>query len=176
MVSLTPPQSINDGGVGMNRNRQGNAMAKTIWTSNLNTGIEAIDKQHRKIVDYINQLDDAISSGRKKELVAKVIDSLADYTYSHFKYEERLLEEVSYPFLKAHRNIHQIFIRRLGEYQVRFKRGEDISEELHMMMFNWLFGHIKHDDMDYVAAVGNLSLPDDAAEENRKGFFGKLFG
>jgi hemerythrin len=151
-------------------------MAKTIWTSNLNTGIEVIDKQHRKIVDYINQLDDAICGGRKKELVAKVIDSLVGYTSSHFNYEERMLEEANYPFLKAHKNIHQIFIRRLSEYQERFKNGEDISEELHMMMFNWLFGHIRHDDMDYVSSIpGSLSLLDDF-ENNKKGFFGKLFG
>jgi hemerythrin len=151
-------------------------MAKTIWTSNLNTGIESIDKQHRMIVEYINQLDDARTSGGKKELVAKVISNLVDYTVSHFEYEERMLEQAQYPFLKAHQNVHNIFIRRLSGYQERFKRGDDISEELHTLMFNWLFGHIKHDDMDYVSSVANnLSLQDDFSE-NKKGFLGKLFG
>jgi hemerythrin len=151
-------------------------MAKTIWTSNLNTGIEAIDNQHKKIVEYINQLDDARAAGGKKELVAKVIDNLVSYTISHFKYEERMLEQTEYPFLKAHQNVHQLFIKRLGEYQERFKRGENISEELHTMMFNWLFGHIKHDDMDYVSSIpDDLSMQDDYTG-NRKGFFGKLFG
>jgi hemerythrin len=151
-------------------------MAKTIWTSNLNTGIEAIDRQHRKIVEYINQLDDVRTGGGKKELVAKVIDSLVDYTISHFEYEERMLEQAEYPFLKAHQNVHQLFIKRLSGYQERFKRGENISEELHTMMFNWLFGHIKHDDMDYVSSIpGNLSMLDDFSD-NKKGFFGKLFG
>jgi hemerythrin len=151
-------------------------MAKTIWTSNLNTGIEAIDNQHKKIVEFINQLDDARSAGGKKELVAKVIDNLVDYTISHFKYEEKMLEDAQYPFLKAHKNVHELFIRRLSGYQDRFKRGENISEELHTFMFNWLFGHIKHDDMDYVSSIpGNLSMQDDSAE-NKKGFFGRLFG
>jgi len=151
-------------------------MAKTIWTSNLNTGIEAIDRQHKKIVEYINQLDDAISGGGKRELVAKVIDNLVDYTVSHFKYEERMLEQAEYPFLKAHQNVHQLFIKRLNGYQERFKRGENISEDLLTFMFNWLFGHIRHDDMDYVPSIANnLSLQDDFSE-NKKGFFGKLFG
>jgi hemerythrin len=151
-------------------------MAKTIWTSNLNTGIEAIDNQHKKIVEYINQLDDARSAGGKRELVTKVIDNLVGYTISHFKYEERMLEQAEYPFLKAHQNVHQLFIKRLEGYQERFKRGENISEELHTMMFNWLFGHIKHDDMDYVPLIANnFSMQDDFAE-NKKGFFGKLFG
>ena len=151
-------------------------MAKTIWTSNLNTGIEAIDKQHRMIVEYINQLDDAKAAGGKKDMIAKVINNLVDYTISHFEYEERMLELAEYPFLKAHKNVHQLFIRRLGGYQERFKRGENITEELHTLMFNWLFGHIKHDDMDYVPSISkNLALQEDFSE-SKKGFFGKLFG
>ena len=150
-------------------------MAKTIWTSNLNTGIEAIDKQHRMIVDYINQLDDARTCGGKKELVAKVIHNLVAYTISHFNYEEKMLEQAGYPFLKAHQNVHQLFAKRLSEYHERFKRGENISEELHSFMFNWLFGHIRHDDMDYVPSVANLSLQDDFTG-NKKGIFGRLFG
>jgi hemerythrin len=176
MVFCIPPQYEQNDGNSDKPQKIGYAMAKTIWTSNLNTGIEAIDKQHRMIVEYINQLDDAKSGGGNNKLVAKVIDKLVGYTVSHFKYEERLLEEANYPFLKAHRNVHEIFTRRLNDYQERFKLGEDISEELHMMMFNWLFGHIKHDDMDYVSTVENLSLQDDLVEGNRKGFFGKLFG
>ena len=151
-------------------------MAKTIWTSNLNTGIASIDKQHKKIVEYINQLDDAICSGGKKEQVAKVIDNLVGYTISHFKYEEKMLEDAHYSFLKAHQNVHQLFIKRLGGYRERFKRGENISEELLTFMFTWLFGHIKHDDMDYVPSITDNLLQQDDFTENRKGIFGRLFG
>lgn len=34
-------------------------MAKFVWTDQLNVGIDVIDQQHRRIVEYINQLDDA---------------------------------------------------------------------------------------------------------------------
>ncbi len=150
-------------------------MAKTIWTSNLNTGIEAIDKQHKMIVEYINQLDDAKTSGNK-ELVSKVIKNLVSYTVSHFDYEERMLEQAGYPFLKAHKNVHQIFVQRVSEYQNQFKLGENIIEELHQLMFDWLFGHIKHDDMDYVTSISKkFSVAEDFSEE-KKGLLGRLFG
>ena len=151
-------------------------MAKTIWTSNLNTGIEAIDNQHKKLVEYINQLDDARSGGGNKELVAKVIDNLVGYTISHFNYEERMLEQAGYPFLKAHQNVHQLFIKRLNGYQERFKRGENISEELHTFMFNWLFGHIKYDDMDFVSSVTYRQSTQEENPESGKGILGRLFG
>lgn len=42
-------------------------MAKFIWTDQLNVGINVIDQQHRRIVEYINQLEDARSNGMSNE-------------------------------------------------------------------------------------------------------------
>ncbi len=150
-------------------------MAKLAWSRDLETGIEVIDQQHRAIVDYINKLDDARTSGQKDQVVAKVIGDLVDYTVSHFAFEESMQEEAKYPFRKAHKKVHDIFVKRVGEYQERSRLGEDVSEELHRLMFNWLFNHIKSDDADYVAAVqGNLARQDEFIAA-RKGFFARLF-
>lgn len=150
-------------------------MAKLAWSAELDTGIDVIDKQHRVIVDYINQLDDARTSGHKREVVGDVIGELIDYTISHFGFEESMQEEARYPFSKAHKKVHELFVKRVSDYQERFKRGEDVSEELHKLMFHWLFSHIKSDDEDYVASVrDNLAHQDDFIE-SKKGFFGRLF-
>lgn len=151
-------------------------MAKLIWSLDLDTGISVIDKQHRRIVDYINQLDDARTSGHQKENIAKVIDELVEYTVSHFAFEESMQEEAKYPFLKAHKRVHDLFVRRAAEYQERFRLGEDISEELHKLMFNWLFTHIKHDDADYVASVKNNLAKQEEFVEKKRGLFARLFG
>ncbi len=150
-------------------------MAKLAWSRDLETGIEVIDQQHRMIVDYINKLDDARASGQKNDVVARVIGDLVDYTVSHFAFEESLQEEAKYPYLKAHKRVHDIFVRRVGEYQERFKLGEDISGELHRLMFNWLFSHIQGDDADYVASVqSNLGKQDEFVAA-KKGLFARLF-
>jgi hemerythrin-like metal-binding protein len=60
------------------------------WTADLSIGIELIDAQHRRIVDYINQLNDARQTGEKKA-VGLVLEGLADYTLSHFGYEEAVM-------------------------------------------------------------------------------------
>lgn len=151
-------------------------MAKLTWTANLNTGVDAIDKQHKKIVDYINQLDDVNSGREDRQLVAKVIINLVDYTVSHFVFEESMQEEARYPFLKAHKKLHELFVKRVSEYQERFRQGEDITAELHRLMFNWLYGHIKNEDMDYVPSImSNLVRQEDFVEDT-KGMFSKLFG
>ena len=61
-------------------------MAYLTWTDNLDTGIEVIDGQHKRIVDYINQLHDARLSQNRK-VIGKVIEDTVDYTLSHFGFE-----------------------------------------------------------------------------------------
>ena len=39
-----------------------------IWDSKLDTGIDVIDHQHKRIVDYINDLEIAKLKGDKKRL------------------------------------------------------------------------------------------------------------
>ncbi len=150
-------------------------MAKLAWSQDLETGIEVIDQQHKMIVDYINKLDDARASGQRNPIIAKVISDLVDYTVSHFAFEESMQEEARYPFLKAHKKVHDIFVKRVGEFQERFEKGEDISEELHRLMFNWLFNHIKSDDADYVASVHSNLARQDEFIATKKGFFARLF-
>ena len=151
-------------------------MAKLTWTVDMNTGVDVIDKQHKKIVDYINQLGEASSGSGNRELVAGVIGNLVDYTVSHFAFEEALQKEAGYPFLKAHRKLHELFVRRVGEYQERFHHGEDITRELHRLMFNWLYGHIKNEDMDYVPSMQSIMAHQEEFVQNKKGLFEKLFG
>jgi hemerythrin len=126
-------------------------------------------------VEYINALYDARTSGHKKEEISKVIDEMVDYTISHFTFEESMQEEAHYPYLKAHKRVHDLFARRVGEYRERFKLGEDISEELNNLLVTWLFNHIKRDDADYVESF-KKNLSHDEFVERKKGFFSRLFG
>lgn len=150
-------------------------MAKLVWTKDLNLGIDVIDKQHIRIVEYINELDDARTSNNKREEVGKIIDAMVGYTISHFTFEESMQEEAGYPFIKAHKKVHELFISKVASFQERFERGEDVADELHKLLFSWLYSHIKHDDQDYVEVVKKNIKQGDFVEK-KKGFFGKLFG
>jgi hemerythrin len=125
------------------------------WTSDLNTGIEQIDNQHRRIVDYINQLEGAISQHDSDSVgrVLEVLDALADYCTSHFAFEESLQEMAGYKLAATHKSIHEIFVKRLAKYQEKFNAGENVAKQLHDMLSTWLVHHIKRDDMAYVPEV-----------------------
>jgi hemerythrin len=150
-------------------------MAKFVWTENLNIGVDVIDQQHRQIVDYINQLDDARTNRASQKVISKLISDLVDHTIFHFGFEETLQEKVGYPYINAHQKMHAQFAKRVTELQARFNVGADISQDLDNMVVNWLFDHLKHDDQDYVKSVKEyMALHPDFMTE-KKGLFARLF-
>ena len=149
------------------------------WTSDLDTGIEAIDQQHRKIVDYINELDVAI---RDKDSAAtgRVLDGLEEYCRVQFAFEEALQVKVGYKHAKSHKMVHDVFAKRMAKYRERRKAGEDVNELLHEALSTWLMLHIKREDKNFVPDVkrnmGEM-VKGDAGEDwlsrSVSGFFGK---
>ncbi len=150
-------------------------MTRLVWTEQLSIGIDVIDQQHRRIVEYINQLDDARNGGRRRDEIGWLINDLVDYTVSHFGFEESLQEEAKYPFARSHKKVHELFAQRVSEYQARFERGEDVTRPLNSLLVTWLFNHIKRDDADYVESVKAYLQQRKGALEQKKGLFARLF-
>jgi hemerythrin len=146
------------------------------WSADLNTGIDVIDHQHRRIVDFINDLEAAQILGNQKQ-IRQVIYDCVDYTLSHFAFEESLQEEAGYPYCKPHKKVHELFTRKVTEYQERMDLGDNVAEELHAMLARWLVNHIKRDDADYVSVVkANMKIDAKPAEEKKQtSWFRKLF-
>ncbi len=127
-------------------------MAHFEWSEDLNTNIKVIDEQHKRIVIYINELDDAKATHDSTK-VGDIITELVDYTVSHFAFEESLLEQAGYPFVVPHKKVHELFVRRIAEFTERHKAGEDVTVPLHTMLVKWLTNHIRTEDADYVDIV-----------------------
>lgn len=132
------------------------------WNAKLDTGIDVIDAQHRRIVDYVNQLEEARLSGDRRR-VGDVIEQLVDYTQSHFSFEETMMEQAGYKFLKPHQKVHELFIRRVNTYTVRAAKGEDIAEELQSTLTTWLLNHIASEDHDYSDVVRKMTVEAESA-------------
>jgi hemerythrin len=154
-------------------------MAKFVWSEQFNVGIEVIDKQHRQLVEYVNQLEEARSGGQSQQEIGKLINQLVDHTIFHFGFEEGLQEKVGYPYIKAHQKMHVMFAKQVSELQARFKNGEDVSQDIDGMLVNWLMDHLKHDDADFVPTVKEfLRLHPDFLTKNlteKKGLIGRIF-
>jgi hemerythrin len=148
-------------------------MGYLVWTKDLDTGIEVIDGQHQRIVEYINKLHDARVKN-DTNATGDIIAATVDYTISHFSFEEALIEDAGYEFVRPHKKVHELFIRKVSEFQDRYKNGEDVSGELHDLLARWLFNHIRNDDAAYVKAVKS-NLLKITADKNKNGWMARSF-
>lgn len=133
------------------------------WVSDLDTGISIIDEQHKKLLIFINQLAGDVD----RSSVSKVLSDLIDYTVSHFAFEESLQEQAGYRHIQSHKNVHERFIEHVNTFVDRHDKGEDIVDDLYVMLSTWLIDHIKREDMAYVAEV-KTSMLDIIAERIKK--------
>ncbi len=142
------------------------------WTVDLETDIEIIDNQHKRIVDYINELYET-KDHHDKNVTKNILDELVDYTISHFAFEESMMEQAGYPFLRPHIKIHELFIKKVNALYERFEKGEDVTDEILTLLQKWLVNHIQKEDADYVNIVQENMHK---IMHKKSGWLKKLFG
>jgi hemerythrin len=124
-------------------------MALITWRDSYSVKVPSIDEQHKKLIDLINRLHDAMSSGQGKAVLGGVVAELVAYTRTHFTYEESLMSRAIYPQLTAHRAAHRSLIEKVGGFTAQV--GADATTTIEMMTFlrGWLMEHIQKEDMAY---------------------------
>lgn len=122
------------------------------WTHDLDTNIGWIDDQHKKIVDYINELYVAKQSADRNK-IGQIMKNLIDYTATHFTEEEQMMERAGYPLTTVHRSVHERFVEKVSDLNTRHHGGADTADDLLRLLESWLFSHIRTNDHGYVSAV-----------------------
>lgn len=120
------------------------------WDSSLSVNVEEIDRQHQKLIGVINDLFDAMTEGKGKTVLGKIVRELVNYTEIHFKTEEMYFEKFGYPATEAHRLQHAEFIKKVSSFDEGFKRGQlGLSGEIMNFLGSWLKEHIMKTDRQY---------------------------
>jgi hemerythrin len=126
------------------------------WNNKMSVGLEEIDTQHKKLVDIINKLHDALKTNSYEKELKTIFTELIDYTKYHFSTEEQILEKAEYKDLENHKIQHKKFVTKMLRMKDRCYQGkEEISVELSSFLSSWMIGHILHSDKDYTETVIN---------------------
>lgn len=144
------------------------------WTDDLNTGISEIDAQNRRLGDFIDLLEESLTT-EDREKQGYVLDELLDFVVNNFLFEEKIMEEAGYEFRSAHERVHELFIKKLAELRGRFADGDGIAEELLGMLRSWVENHVKREDKDYVASVRQV-IEEEGDETWVQGIMKRMFG
>ena len=124
----------------------------------MDLGISDIDRQHRMLVDYINDLHSAMSNHRSARELLDILHKLRDYTSTHFRDEEKHFVHTDYPLVKDHLKIHREFEAKVDEVERGIKEGTvTLSMDLLSFLKDWLVQHIMGMDTQYAPYVKKSS-------------------
>lgn len=121
------------------------------WTPNMSVGVAVFDEDHRRIVDLVNELHDAIEAGHSSQALGVVIDKLLDYACTHCRREEALFDQTGYPEAAEHRKEHEALYATAAGMKDRFQHDSSSRFALEVMnyMYGWLVHHIQGSDKLY---------------------------
>jgi len=143
------------------------------WNSVFETGLEEIDRQHRHLVDLLNELSHNIE-GAGAENIDRTLRDLADYTVYHFASEERFMDanQLAPEFCDRHRATHAKFVAQVKEWLDTRDGGQQQLEPRQLLDYlaNWLIFHILGDDRALgrqVAAIQRGMSPQEAYSSDR---------
>lgn len=120
------------------------------WSSNLSVQVAEMDKQHQELFRLINDLNDAMSKGKGKEVIGKTVDGLLKYTRTHFSAEEKLFDQYNYPDADTQKKMHKIFIDKVVEYKRDIDSGKmGVTITVSDFLSDWLKKHIQIEDKKY---------------------------
>lgn len=127
------------------------------WKPEYNTGFGEIDRQHRVLVDLINRLHDEMLKGATQQGVAPILRELANYTHTHFNWEEKMLAAEGYQDLAAHAQVHRRMSAKVDQFADELEAGRiALSVPLMNFLKDWLREHILKTDMKYAVALGRV--------------------
>ncbi|WP_352399661.1 bacteriohemerythrin [Anaerotignum sp.] len=120
------------------------------WTKDLETGNTQIDTEHKELIQAINNLLEACSSGKGRNEIANTMDFLNHYTKTHFAHEQVLQQKYKYPDFENHKKYHEGFIKVVDDITNRLKANGPTIQlvgEINMQLGGWLINHIKREDV-----------------------------
>jgi hemerythrin len=127
-------------------------MAFLEWEENLSVGIKSIDKQHKKLIQIINDFYDNLQKESPEEILLNIIERLKEYTVYHFETEENLFEKYNFDGYDEHKKEHGEFVAKIEDFHERFKNGKMLMAlEVVNFIKLWIFKHIMGTDKKYTA-------------------------
>lgn len=125
-------------------------MALIAWNKELSVHVAEMDRQHRRLIDLVNDLNDAIIRQKKREVIGGTLEVLLRYTEVHFAEEEKLFVRYEYPDEAAQKNEHKKFVDKVAKLKRQHDDGSTVlGVAVTDFLSDWLKKHIMLEDKKY---------------------------
>jgi len=130
------------------------------WNEKLTSGINLIDDQHRKLVEYFNEMSSFINSNDAQEhdYFRKLIQEVLKYIKIHFATEENIMLVANFDGLAEHKKVHNSLLLAIIENDHDYEFKKHLTPTAFTKLFkDWLLSHIDIMDRQYFDYFKKLS-------------------
>ena len=121
------------------------------FTEDCLTHIDAIDEEHRRLFQMLNEAISLSQETADVTLIANnLIAGLKDYAATHLAHEEAYMESIHDPELSLQKAEHAAFTKKMNEFQLDTTSPETARasfQDLLTYLIHWLYHHILNSDL-----------------------------
>lgn len=82
-------------------------MSLIAWRDEFSVGVDAVDQEHREMIELIANLDDAMQQDMSHDSVVRGLGEIYARIALHFALEEKIMRDAAYPELVDHKQDHE---------------------------------------------------------------------
>ncbi|MBZ0124319.1 MAG: hemerythrin family protein [Roseovarius sp.] len=122
-------------------------MAPISWKPEYSVGDEAVDHEHRELIELVNTAAGAILDGRPDADVDRCLGDLYQAISAHFAHEERQMKNARYDQFEAHKGSHEYLLDELRDIMDGAATSEtQTAERLTQVLEAWFTDHFREHD------------------------------
>lgn len=127
------------------------------WQDIYLTGNPIVDKEHKALVDSINDIHSAIKYRGDTEHALKTFHQLIKATQDHFSSEESLMQKCNYSKYTEHKEKHDTLLDELKILVDNFSNNpESLCLNGVVFLKQWFLEHAVDDDLNFAKAVNDI--------------------
>jgi hemerythrin len=134
-------------------------MALISWSDALSVNIKELDDQHKCLIELVNNLHDAMKTGKGNAVIGPILSDLLSYTSFHFATEEKYFQQYAYPEFPRHKKEHDALTQKTKALNASYREGKlTITIEVMTFLKDWLSNHILISDKKYSSFLCSRGL------------------
>ncbi len=124
------------------------------WDESFSVGDQDLNVQHQRMIHLANEIRHIEVNDIKKVLV-----QIYQHTRDHFNAEEKHMEEIGYPELTEHKQLHQELFGDLNRVAGSLLDSEKAAQRISEFLLYWVHEHILNEDKKYFEFYRQQSEP-----------------
>lgn len=123
------------------------------WKEIYSVGNVEIDREHKQLFDIAQDAFIQVEEKQRNAKIKEVLTELYTYMKTHFKHEEKFMQEINYPLIQEHKVLHHNIIEKINTFVKQLPTMDEslFEKELAKIIDIALVHHIIQEDRKIIA-------------------------